>query len=89
MDAPLSARGGYGKCLNVNERTLTSICGAQTRFGFRIEDIASEPEVPPVPVVSGAPVFAEIPARANRGMWTGMDIGGTDVKVVAALDGKL
>ncbi len=89
VDAPLSARSGYGKCLNVNERTLTSICGAQTRFRFRVEDIASEPEVPPVPVVSGAPVFAEIPARANRGMWMGMDIGGTDVKVVAALDGKL
>ena len=89
VDAPLCARSGYGKCLNVNERTLASICGPEVRFGFRVADIATEPEVAPIPDAAGNPVFAELPGRAARGMRMGMDVGGTDVKVVAALDGKL
>ena len=88
--AALSARSGYGKCLNVNQRTLVSLCGRDTRFAFRAADIADEPEPDPAaPVPAGQPVFASLPARAEKGMLMGMDIGGTDVKLAASLDGRL
>ena len=87
---PIAKRSGYGKCLNVNQRTLVSLCGPQARFAFALKDIAEEPAVPaPAAAHAGAPVFAALPERAKRGMRMGMDIGGTDVKLVAALDGRL
>lgn len=90
VNAPLARRSGYGKCLNVNQRTLTALCGPEARFAFRLSDIADEPEAPEDrPAPAGTPVFAALPERAKRGMLMGMDIGGTDVKLVAALDGRL
>ena len=90
VNAPLSERSGYGKCLNVNQRTLASLCGPETRFAFRLCDIGSEPErLPADAAPAGEPVFAALPERAGKGMMMGMDIGGTDVKLVASLDGRL
>lgn len=90
VDAPLATRSGYGKCLNVNQRTLAALCGPETRFAFRLFDIADEPVIYEArPACGGDPVFAVLPERARHGMFMGMDIGGTDVKVVAALDGNL
>ena len=90
VDAPLATRSGYGKCLNVNQRTLAALCGPEARFAFRLFDIADEPVIYEArPACGSAPVFAVLPERAKHGMFMGMDIGGTDVKVVAALDGNL
>ena len=90
VDAPLATRSGYGKCLNVNQRTLAALCGPEARFAFRLFDIADEPVIYEArPACGGDPVFAALPERARHGMFMGMDIGGTDVKVVAALDGNL
>lgn len=90
VDAPLATRSGYGKCLNVNQRTLGALCGPEARFAFRLFDIADEPVIYEArPACGSAPVFAVLPERAKHGMFMGMDIGGTDVKVVAALDGNL
>ena len=87
---PIAERRGYGKCLNVNQRTLASLCGPEARFAFTIADIADEPEERMVhEAPAAAPVFAELPRRAERGLWMGMDIGGTDVKLVAVDDGRL
>lgn len=90
VGTPANARAGYGKCLNVNARTLASLCGPAARFGFTVSDIAHEPVVLSGPPSDGeAPVFAELPARAERGMLMGMDVGGTDVKLAASLNGRL
>lgn len=90
VNAPLAGRSGYGKCLNVNQRTLAALCGPETRFVFRLFDIADEPGIPGTrPAPAAAPVFATLPERAKHGMLMGMDIGGTDVKLTAALDGRL
>ena len=89
-DVPIALRSGYGKCLNVNQRTLRSLCGRDVRFAFKIADLAGEPGAPGQPRTGdGSADFAAIPKRAERGMLLGMDIGGTDVKVVAALNGRL
>ncbi|MBQ6373011.1 MAG: hypothetical protein IJJ45_00845 [Clostridia bacterium] len=88
-DAPLAARAGWGKCLNVNQRVLASLLGPDVRFRFDVRDIACEPPVPLSPRAGGAPVFADAPAIAARGRYMGMDIGGTDIKLAASLDGHL
>ena len=84
-------RSGYGKCLNVNERTLAALFGRETRFAFRINDISAEPVVQEnsSAAATGRPVFAELPDRVQDKMLMGMDIGGTDIKLVAAVNGKL
>ena len=90
VNTPLAGRGGYGRCLNVNQRTLAALCGPEARFVFRLFDIADEPEVCETHPADGrAPVFAALPERAKHGMLMGMDIGGTDVKLAAALHGRL
>lgn len=84
-------RSGYGKCLNVNERTLAALCGDEVSFSFAARDIATLPDAQEIESgeAAGTSVFAELPARAGRRMLMGMDIGGTDVKLVASADGAL
>ena len=90
VDAVLSERSGYGKSLNVNQRTLASLFGPEVRFGFTVSDVAGEPEVSKASgAAAGAPVFSELPARAAGKLLMGMDIGGTDVKLAASVDGRL
>ena len=88
---PLDARRGYGRCLNVNERTLRALCGPDARFRFRVEDISTEPIEAPSPENRSAsdPVFERLPKRAGRGLLLGMDVGGTDIKLAASVNGRL
>lgn len=87
---PKTERTGYGKCLNVNERILRCFAAESGPFGFRMLDIAEEPEVPPAaptPAVHG--IFEKLPALTAGRMILGMDVGGTDIKLAASVDGKL
>ena len=84
------ARTGYGKCLNVNERTLAALTGGRERFCFRALDVADEPAVCETAAAAGAqPVFSSLPAMTAGRMLLGMDIGGTDIKLAASVDGRL
>lgn len=89
LDLPKNARTGYGTCLNVNERVLAALSGGRERFAFGIYDAAEEPPAEERPPVSGQPVFARLPARTAGRMVLGMDVGGTDVKLAAGVDGRL
>ena len=87
---PKPRRTGFGKCLNVNERTVFALTQGRERFSFRCRDIACEPPcaadaAPPC----GEPVFTRLPAMTQGRMLLGMDIGGTDIKLVVSIDGKL
>ena len=90
-NAPKAERSGYGKCLNVNERTLAALCGRDERFALRILNVAEEPQAELRAQASAAAgaVFAGIPARTQGRLLMGMDIGGTDIKIAASVDGKL
>lgn len=89
-DLPKTERTGYGKCLNVNERTLYALYGNGRRFGFYVHDVSEEPEVTePAPVRGGGTVFSKLPDLAASRLVMGMDIGGTDVKLVASVNGTL
>ena len=83
-------RTGFGKCLNVNERTIFALTSGKESFSFRIFDIANEPEVTEADaVVAAQPVFAQLPQLTENRMILGMDIGGTDIKLAVSVDGKL
>lgn len=87
---PKTERTGYGKCLNVNERILRVFAAGNGQFGFRVLDIAREPEVPPAaPVHAVRGIFEKLPALTAGRMILGMDVGGTDIKLAASVDGRL
>lgn len=89
-EAPKAERTGYGKCLNVNERILSVFASEGGRFSFRVHDTAKEPEVAePAPAATVHSIFEKLPALAAGRMLLGMDIGGTDIKLAASVDGKL
>ena len=43
-DLPKASRTGFGKCLNVNERTVLALTQGRESFSFRVCDIAGEPQ---------------------------------------------
>ena len=83
-------RTGYGKCLNVNERTIYALTQGKEQFCFRVLDAAREPAVPEVTQEAAVqPVFAQLPAMTENRMILGMDIGGTDIKLAVSINGQL
>ena len=87
---PKPRRTGFGKCLNVNERTIHALTQGRERFAFRVCDAACEPQLPADNAPPcGEPVFSRLPAMTQGRMLLGMDIGGTDIKLAVSLDGKL
>ena len=89
-DCPKNRRSGYGKCLNVNERVLSALFQGQERFAFRIFDLENEPVVSEtLGLPPNQSIFAQLPGRTAGKKLLGMDVGGTDVKLVVSVDGKL
>lgn len=87
---PKARRAGYGKCLNVNERVLRFFAAGGGPFRFRTLDIAREPEVPPAaPIPAARGVFEKLPALTAGRVILGMDVGGTDIKLAASVNGRL
>ena len=90
VNTPIASRTGYGKCLNVNQRVLSSLCGTDVFFRFTVvPDEQEDACVPNAPEAGETPVFAVLPARAEQGRFMGMDIGGTDIKLAASRNGQL
>lgn len=85
-----SERSGYGKSLNVNERVLAVLLKGKYQFAFEQKNITEE-----VPVQTenrgthAEPVFASLPKMAEDKMLLGVDIGGTDIKLTASVNGNL
>lgn len=89
LERTKTARTGYGKCLNVNERILEVLFGGGEKFSFGVYDVKEEPAVEHPSAVTGQPVFSKLPAMTRGRMLMGMDIGGTDVKLAVSVDGQL
>lgn len=87
---PKAQRSGYGKCLNVNERTLAALTENGECFSFRCLDISQEPAVAPAPKKEQAQqVFSRLPALTRDRLVLGIDIGGTDIKLAVSVNGEL
>lgn len=89
-DLPKASRTGFGKCLNVNERTVFALTQGRESFSFRVCDIAGEPQVSePETLACSEPVFSALPAMTRGKLLLGIDIGGTDIKLAVSFDGEL
>ena len=83
-------RSGYGKCMNVNDRVLKVLTDGRKQFSFRIHDASeARPERPRKLQFAGMPVFADLPGRVKNRMILGIDVGGTDIKLAASVNGRL
>lgn len=85
-----SQRSGYGKSLNVNERVLAVLLKGKYQFGFEQKDISEEAAVQAEKKKETAePIFASLPKVAEDKVILGIDIGGTDIKLTASVNGDL
>ena len=90
VDLPKSRRSGYGKCLNVNERTLAALTESGETFHFRGLDISQEPQAASVfQKETAQQVFSRLPALTRDRLVLGIDIGGTDIKLAVSVNGEL
>ena len=86
---PLSARSGYGKCLNVTDRVNRAMGFPPFRFEVR-EGGAPEAAGEAGPESSGAVErFREAVEKAAGAALCGMDIGGTDIKMIGVKHGRI
>lgn len=97
-DTAKSDREGYGRCLNVAERMADALEGLKPgtlKFRFRTSDLGdpaesadSTQETPPKgPSVTT--ILKGIPEKLAGKTILGMDIGGSDIKVVLSVDGRI
>lgn len=89
LSLPKTARTGYGRCLNVNERVLAALFHGEKTFSFGIHDVTEEPAAERTSPAAGRSVFSRLPALTAGRMLLGMDVGGTDVKLAVSANGRL
>ena len=88
VDIPKNKRRGYGKCLNVTDRINAAM--GMNPFSF----VITEEPLPELPAEAEQHSNAVLACRsavekANAACVCGIDIGGTDIKVVGILGGKI
>lgn len=95
INEPRSERKGFGKCINVIDRMIASIesepASEKRGFHFRIKDKKEIPKVFNACKIqkSELDVFHKVYKGLEGRVLCGIDIGGTDIKAVLAVDGKL
>ncbi|MGA2765007.1 MAG: hypothetical protein ABSG17_16780 [Spirochaetia bacterium] len=89
-------RQGYGRCLNVAERMTDALDEATTQtasFRFFIEDIdRAPPSAAASAPFNGPPLSSrlkEVPGRIAGAAAIGMDIGGTDIKLIVCVHERI
>lgn len=91
MDEPLSERTGYGNCMNVIERMIRAIHGKDEKFQYILKDNSQRPDKweiePETPVKSD--MLSRVTKNLEGKLICGIDIGGTDIKVALAGDGRI
>ena len=81
-------RKGYGKCLNVTDRM--NLAMGQAPFSFQTFDSAYAGEAAqPLPAADAGSTFRAAVSKALGATLCGIDIGGTDIKVVGIQNGRI
>ena len=88
VNSPKSARRGYGKCLNVTDRINAS--QGKPKFSF----VVTQDQLPVLPKESeqhsdAVSACRDAAQKAGDACICGIDIGGTDIKVVGILGGRI
>jgi hypothetical protein len=91
VNSKLSERQGYGRCINVIDRMLNTLCPGEPGFKFIVKDIKQMPEVKSESEqrTHNPEIFAKVTRNLNEKVICGMDVGGTDIKIVLVKDGKI
>lgn len=95
LDRPRGERDGYGRVINVIERVLEALADADaTETDVRLQVAFSDTHDLPVAdelSLRRAPtdVFTAVTAGLDGRVICGLDVGGTDVKAVVAVNGRL
>ena len=85
---PKRERKGYGKCLNVTDRM--NLAMGQEPFSFRIVGSTYAGEaVESLPAANAVAIFQATVHKALGATLCGIDIGGTDIKVVGVQNGRI
>lgn len=84
-------RRGYGRCINVIDRMLDTLAPNTPSFSFCLEDIDLLPSPMGVqaPQPKDARLFQEVTQHLENKIICGIDVGGTDIKVVAVKNGEI
>ena len=82
-------RDGLGKVVSIADRICRAFGAEPFRFAFSdvVGYVPAPPAKPPTPTLTGRLLRAA--ARCETGLYCGVDIGGTDIKLVLARDGQL
>ena len=85
---PKRERHGYGKCLNVTDRINAAM--GEEPFSFQIVEGAYAGEARPQQIAADAVTSCRLAVDNARGATLcGIDIGGTDIKVVGIRNGRI
>lgn len=80
-------RKGYGKCLNVTDRVNAAV--GRAPFTFEIGNSTFEENLQVESNANAIESFRCAVKNSETGCWCGIDVGGTDIKVVASRDGHI
>jgi hypothetical protein len=86
-----SERQGYGRCINVIDRMLGTLCPSSRGFEFTIRNITNLPNITikPKQIAFDSATFTQVTGNLDGKVICGMDVGGTDIKIVLVKDGKI
>ncbi|MFO7612058.1 MAG: hypothetical protein R6W99_06200, partial [Clostridia bacterium] len=91
MDMPLSDRTGYGNCMNVIDRMIRAIHGGDEKFRYVLKDNCERPSSWPdySEDTTESDMLGRVTENLEGKLLCGIDIGGTDIKVAMAGDGRI
>lgn len=91
IDSKRSERLGYGRAINVIDRMLGTLCPNEPSFKFVVDDLSKMPDIHPEAKkqVQDSRIFTKVTENLEGKIICGMDVGGTDIKIVLVKDGKI
>lgn len=91
IDCKRADRRGYGKSVNVIDRMLGTLCPGEPGFRFNVHDSTQMPEINTEDrkQANDSSAFTRVTGNLDGKIICGMDVGGTDIKVVLMKDGKI
>ncbi len=91
LDLPRNKRQGYGRSINVIDRMLDTLSPSSDDFAFEVMDISlmNNQGTKPEKVNQDTSIFTDVTLGLEDKVVCGIDVGGTDIKVVAVKDGEI
>jgi hypothetical protein len=89
IDSKRSERKGYGRAVNVIDRMLSTLCPSDPSFKFIVDSITNMPHISSytAPTSQDFSIFTKVTQNLEGNIICGMDVGGTDIKIVLVKDG--